>query len=296
MSLPRNIMNAMLAAGCAVAASVATVNAAPGGLKTAVETQSTNDDVVLAAVRNNRHAAPSRPAPRASRPASQRQASRPEPQRHMSRPAPQRQQQARHTEPKAKQQAQKPEQVKQQAKVTPKPAQQQAKVTPKPATQQGKVAPKPAPTQLASNAGKAALAAGSMGLLGANAGGTKPTSYQSKLTSTFKSKHVQTPVSGKGRQILPNMKHNAYMLAGAKGYKNSYRPYWFSNGGVRWYRYYYTAFVGGVAYWYWNNLTTEEVYENRVLLTSYTGGDCSCEAPPVAPPVCDCDDDDCDAE
>ena len=127
-------------------------------------------------------------------------------------------------------------------------------------------------------------------------GSIKPAVYQSKLTSTFKSKHKQMPVLGKGRQIPPNWKHNPNMLAGLKGYKNNYKPYWFKSGGQTWFRYYYTYAVAGVAYWYWCNLTPSEVEEQRVVLTSYTSGDCNCETPPPSSPECDCDDDDCSAE
>lgn len=124
-------------------------------------------------------------------------------------------------------------------------------------------------------------------------GNFKPAVYQSKLNTTFQSRHKQIPVVGKIRLAPPNWKHNPYMLAGLRGYKSSYRPFWFTYGGRPWYRWYYTALVGGVTYWYWSNLTREEVVEQKVVLTSYAGGDCGCEAPPPAPPECDCDDDDC---
>ena len=124
-------------------------------------------------------------------------------------------------------------------------------------------------------------------------GNFKPAVYQSKLNSTFQSKYKQTPVVGKIRLAPPNWKHNSYMLAGLKGYRTGYRPFWFRFGGRPWYRWYYTALLGGVTYWYWANLTQEEVVEQKVVLTSYASGDCGCEAPPPAPPECDCDDDDC---
>jgi outer membrane biosynthesis protein TonB len=311
MKLSRNMIFALLAAGCTAAMTMAPANAAPfGGMKAPIETADKGGDVVHIAQRSGGGAA--RSAPRA---APSRAASRPTPQRSVSRAQPQRQQAQRQVQKQQpqrqvqkqqpqKQQAQKQQPQKQLAQKQQPQKQQAQKQQPQkqlaqkqqPQKQQAQKqqpqkqqALKQQPqkqqagkTQQASLAGKSSTASQN-----------KPTSYQSNLKSTFNSKHKQSPALGKGRSILPNMKHNSYMLAGAKGYKSGYKPYWFSYGGSTWYRYYYTAVVGGVAYWYWNNLTTQEVYENRATLTSYTGGDCGCEEPPPAPPACDCDDDDC---
>jgi outer membrane biosynthesis protein TonB len=322
MYLSKSAVFAILAAGTAAFASAGPASAAPFGLKApAVEA---NTGVILAAVQRN--ATASRPvarssAPRMSAPVQRRLPAQTQVRRQVSQPTrtvskPQQQvqkfkpqvQKPQQQAQKPKPQVQKPQQQAQKSKPQVQKLQQQAQ---KPLT-----TPKTNPAQLAQKSGlakpvapktaaqikpatqnvpaKLAALPGQSKLGGPAAATAKPQSYQSKLAAPFKSKVPQMgKTGGAGRILPPGLKHNAYMLAGAKGLTNGYRPFWFSNGGSNWYRYYYTAFVGGVAYWYWTNLTAAEVYENRVVLTSYASNDCECDNPPPAPPACDCDDDDC---
>jgi hypothetical protein len=75
--------------------------------------------------------------------------------------------------------------------------------------------------------------------------------------------------------------HNPNYLAGLKGLKSGYKPYWFKHGGFRWYRHYYPLLVGGAWYWYWYNYTPEDA---PVAVSTYVEADAF---------TCDPDDDDC---
>jgi outer membrane biosynthesis protein TonB len=325
MRLSKSLMLATLTAALLASTSLGSASAAPTpfNAKTSMDSDVAQIDLVLAAVQQRpsiRAAAPRQvsraPAQRqVSRPVqrSQQQVSRPAPKPQIRQAAPKPQPQIRQAAPKPQRQvskvASKPQQQvskvapklqPQISKAAPKPQQQVSKVVPKAPVQANKLALTPQTKTLASQQPVKSLQKFTppMALKGPGAGtaaANKPLSYQSNLKSTFKSAHKQSPVIGAGRSILPNVKHNAHMLAGSKGFKSGYRPYWFSSGGSSWYRHYYTVAVAGVAYWYWTNLTVEEVYVNRVVLASTLGGDCGCEAPPPAPPACDCDDDDCGA-
>jgi hypothetical protein len=264
MKFSRNLIFALLAGSTATAVSLTSANAAPFGQVGQTATDGKSGVILVAEPVKKSVTKPApRPTVAARRPVPKRTvAAKPQPQKQVAKPKPQPQ----------KQLVKKP---------TPKPTIAQKPITKPPIGQKPAVNPAIKP-QLATAGG-----------LNKPTGPVKQAVYQSNLKSTFVSKYKQPPVLGKGRQILPIIKHNSYMLAGAKGYKYGYRPFWFTFGGRPWYRYYYTVVVAGVSYWYWNNLTREEVSENRTTLVSYAGGDCGCEEPPPAPPACDCDDDDC---
>jgi hypothetical protein len=107
--------------------------------------------------------------------------------------------------------------------------------------------------------------------------------FQSKLTAPFKSKYVQP-----GLKLQPigmvkptKLKHNPYYVAGLKGLKTGYKPYWFKHNGYRWYRSYYPLLAGGAWYWYWYNYAEDEA---PVPISTYIEAE-SFE--------CDPDDDDC---
>ena len=128
----------------------------------------------------------------------------------------------------------------------------------------------------------AGLAAAAISKANAAPAPQKPV-LESKLTAPFKSKYVQTgiktaPIS----QPKPSfVKHNPNMLAGVKGLKTSYQPFWFNHGGARWYRSYYTVAVGGIWYWYWCN--TPAIYAPIPVVVIVDADVISCDP----------DDDDC---
>ena len=128
----------------------------------------------------------------------------------------------------------------------------------------------------------AGLAAAAIAKANAAPAPQKPV-LESKLTAPFKSKFVQTgiktaPVS----QPKPSfIKHNPNMLAGVKGLKTGYLPFWFNHGGARWYRSYYTVAVGGIWYWYWCN--TPAIYAPVPVVVIVDADVISCDP----------DDDDC---
>ncbi len=130
-----------------------------------------------------------------------------------------------------------------------------------------------------------AVGAGAAALIAANnAKASTPIKqpYVTKLNAPFKSKIVQVPLKIKPIGFVKPAKivHNPYLLAGAHGKKFGYKPFWYSNGGTRWYRTYYPYLAaGGIWYWYWYNYSAVDapvVYvDNSNLLE------------------CDPDDDDC---
>jgi hypothetical protein len=107
--------------------------------------------------------------------------------------------------------------------------------------------------------------------------------FQSKLTAPFKSKYVQPGLKLQPIGTLKPVKlvHNPNYVAGLKGLKSGYKPYWFRHGGFRWYRYYYPLLAGGAWYWYWYNYSADEA---PVPITSYVEAETF---------DCDPDDDDC---
>ncbi len=134
-------------------------------------------------------------------------------------------------------------------------------------------------------AGGVALAAGAGRAGTVTLNSNKQPIYTSKLNSQFKSaKYVQT-----GLKITPAVSkpafivHNKYYYAGNRGYRLGYRPFWYTWGGYRWYRYYYAVpAAGGLYYWYWYN--ANEDYARTNFNASYVSDGVI---------ECDPDDDDC---
>ena len=130
-----------------------------------------------------------------------------------------------------------------------------------------------------------AVGAGAAALIAANnAKASTPIKqpYVTKLNAPFKSKVVQAPLKIKPVGFIKPVKivHNPYLLAGARGQKFGYKPFWYQHNGVRWYRTYYPYLAaGGIWYWYWYNYSAVDapvVYVDNSDLID-----------------CDPDDDDC---
>jgi hypothetical protein len=130
----------------------------------------------------------------------------------------------------------------------------------------------------------AAITAGAATIVASKLGAAPQSQvFQSKLTAPFKSKYVQPGLKLQpvGSVTPPKLVHNPNYLAGLKGLKSGYKPYWFKHGGFRWYRHYYPLLVGGAWYWYWYNYTPEDA---PVSVSTYVEADAF---------ACDPDDDDC---
>ena len=112
-------------------------------------------------------------------------------------------------------------------------------------------------------AGGAAAAAASRVLAAPRAPGGSA-AFKSNLTAPFQSKfYKQQPLTKVAIAKPAFVVHNNYYLAGARGYRLGYRPFWYRYGGFRWYRYYYTVpLAAGGYYWYWHNCTEDEAVTN----------------------------------